>query len=209
MITVVDYGMGNLRSVYNALNLLGAEVCVSDKPEDILSADRLVLPGVGAFGRAMDNLRQRGLIGVLNEKVLYQKTPILAICLGMQLLAEEGYEHGHFEGLGWIRGTVRHFELNQLPVPHVGWNEITMQAERPLFKGLASSNREFYFVHSYHLTTDDQSVIAATADYGYEFVCAVHHENIFGTQFHPEKSQNNGLTLLRNFMQWEVQPALC
>lgn len=206
MITIVDYGMGNLRSVYNALSLLGADVCVSDKPEDVLAADRLILPGVGAFGRAMDNLRQRGLIDPLNEKVLLQKTPILAICLGMQLLAEDGYEHGHFEGLGWIRGTVRPFDLTDLPVPHVGWNEITLHGSHKPFHGLASTNREFYFVHSYHLTDADSEVVAATVDYGYEFVCAVHQENIFGTQFHPEKSQNNGLTILRNFMHWEHVP---
>lgn len=200
MITVVDYGMGNLRSVYNAFSLLGAEVCVSDNPRDILAADRLVLPGVGAFGRAMQNLHQRGLVEPLNEKVLHQKTPILAICLGMQLIAESSTEHGQHAGLGWIRGTVNHFAPMGLPVPHVGWNEITLYGERPLFNGLANTPSEFYFVHSFHLSTDDESIIAAKADYGYEFVCAVHQDNIFGTQFHPEKSQNNGLTILRNFL---------
>lgn len=205
MITVVDYGMGNLRSVYNAFSLLGADVCVSDNPSDILAAERLILPGVGAFGRAMENLHQRGLIEPLNEKVINQKTPILAICLGMQLLAESSNEHGQHKGLGWIRGQVQHFEPMGFPVPHVGWNEIEMVGERPLFKGLASTNREFYFVHSFHLTTDDENIIAAKTGYGYDFVCAVHQDNIFGTQFHPEKSQNNGLTILRNFMAWETE----
>jgi glutamine amidotransferase len=200
MITVVDYGMGNLRSVRNALDLLGADVHITDQPQDILQAERLILPGVGAFGRAMENLRERGLIDPLNEKVLNQKTPVLAICLGMQLLAEKSYEHGEYEGLGWIPGSVHLFD-NDLPVPHVGWNEIMVQGEPPLFQGLASVNREFYFVHSYHVETNAN--IAATAGYGSEFVAAVHKDNIFGTQFHPEKSQQNGLTVLRNFIQWE------
>lgn len=205
MITVIDYGMGNLRSVYNAFTLLGADVCISDNPHDILAAERLILPGVGAFGRAMENLHQRGLVAPLNEKVINQQTPILAICLGMQLLAERSTEHGEHKGLGWIRGTVNHFEPMGRPVPHVGWNEISLQSERPLFKGLAATNHEFYFVHSFHLTTDDESIVAAKADYGYEFVCAVHQDNIFGTQFHPEKSQHNGLAILRNFMTWETE----
>lgn len=203
MITIVDYGMGNLRSVYNALDLLGAEAQISDDPAVIGSAERLVLPGVGAFGLAMHNLRQSGIQAALDRAVLERKTPILAICLGMQLLAERSSEHGEHAGLGWLRGHVQHFALDDLCVPHVGWNNIQVQGKPPLLQGI-TSGKEFYFVHSYHFVTDDASIVAASADYGYEFVCAVHHENIFGTQFHPEKSQNNGLQLLRNFINWEA-----
>lgn len=204
-ITIVDYGMGNLRSVYNALDLLGADVAISSEPADILAAERLILPGVGAFGRAMQNLNERGLAEALTEKVMRQKTPLLAICLGMQLIAESSNEHGEHVGLGWVRGHVQHFDLPNLPVPHVGWNEIKRVGQPILFEN--ASNLEFYFVHSYHFVTDDASIIAATTDYGYEFVCAVQHENIFGTQFHPEKSQDNGLRVLRNFMN--VPVAVC
>lgn len=203
MITVVDYGMGNLRSVHNALKLLGEDVIITGNPSEILQAERLILPGVGAFGLAMHNLRQRGLVEALNEKVLHHGTPILAICLGMQLLAESSTEHGNHTGLGWIKGRVQKFEVEPLRVPHVGWNEILPQQDSPLFKGL-DGNKEFYFVHSFHYVPDDPSVVAATAHYGYEFVCAVQQGNIFGTQFHPEKSQANGLRLLENFIAWEM-----
>lgn len=208
MITVIDYGMGNLRSVHNALDLLGAEVQITGEAEEILAAERLILPGVGAFGLAMQNLRERGLVDVLNEKVIAQKTPILAICLGMQLLAEESDEHGTHAGLGWVSGAVHHFDVSDgLRVPHVGWNNIEIVGQPALFNGVKTGT-EFYFVHSYHFATDDESIVAATTEYGYEFVCAVHKDNIFGTQFHPEKSQHNGLQILRNFMSWETAGAL-
>ena len=207
MITIVDYGMGNLRSVYNALDLLGAEAKISSNPADILAADRLILPGVGAFGLAMRNLRERGLIAPLNEKVVEQKTPLLAICLGMQLLAQCSTEHGTHDGLGWLPGTVHLFEdIAPLQVPHVGWNDIEVQDQPPLFQNLPS-HRVFYFVHSYHYSTDDTSIVAATSEYGYEFVTAVYRDNIFGTQFHPEKSQDVGLRVLRNFMAWQPMAA--
>jgi len=206
MITIVDYGMGNLRSVNNALDLLGADVEITSEPEKILAAERLILPGVGAFGLAMQHLRERGLVEALNQKVLNERTPILAICLGMQLLGQSSNEHGQHNGLGWLPGRVQLFELTDLRVPHVGWNNITLHGKPPLFNTLADQS-EMYFVHSYHYMLDpddDQSVIAATTDYGYEFVAAVHRDNIFGTQFHPEKSQAAGLKILQNFMMWEV-----
>lgn len=206
MITIIDYGMGNLRSVYNALDLLGAEVQISGEPSAIAEAERLILPGVGAFGLAMQNLRERGLIEVLNEKVITQKTPLLAICLGMQLLAESSNEHGQHQGLGWLPAQVRLFDdVGDLRVPHVGWNDVQLAGEATLFKGLRPQP-EFYFVHSYYFQTAEPSIIAATSHYGHEFVSAVGHENIFGTQFHPEKSQKEGLQLLRNFMQWVAIP---
>jgi len=207
MITVVDYGMGNLRSVYNALSLLGQDVCITSQPADILTAERLILSGVGAFGLAMLNLRQRGLIDPLNEKVLRQKTPLLAICLGMQLLADSSNEHGQHDGLGWVGGRVRNFEgIAPLRVPHVGWNTLRIQQKSPLLEGISAQDPEFYFVHSFHFTEADPAHVVATAHYGYDFPCVVQKDNIFGTQFHPEKSQANGLQLLRNFLKW--QPTL-
>lgn len=207
MITIVDYGMGNLRSVYNALDLLGAEAKISSQADDILAADHLILPGVGAFGMAMANLHQRGLIAPLNEKVLKQKTPLLAICLGMQLLAEEGFEHGHHRGLGWLGGQVDQFDVTDLRVPHVGWNDIQLKIDHPVFANLGT-HLEFYFVHSYHFMTEDSSTVTATTHYGYEFPAVVHRENILGTQFHPEKSQALGLRLLQNFLHWEYASIL-
>jgi imidazole glycerol-phosphate synthase subunit HisH len=190
--------------VYNALDLLGAEVQISSKPEDVLTADHLVLPGVGAFGLAMENLRQLGLVDALNEKIIHQHTPILAICLGMELLAEDSNEHGFHQGLGWLPGHIRLFEdIGDLRVPHVGWNDITLHRESPLLNSQLGSSQEFYFVHSYEYATDDPSTVVATAEYGREFVVAVHRDNIFGTQFHPEKSQELGLRVLRNFIQWQ------
>ncbi|MFP4321388.1 MAG: imidazole glycerol phosphate synthase subunit HisH [Anaerolineales bacterium] len=208
MITIVDYGMGNLRSVYNALDLLGAEVNISSDPAEILNAERLILPGVGAFGLAMQFLDEGGFVAALNEAVIERGVPILAICLGMQLLAEDSTEHGQHAGLGWLPGQVRHFEaMGDLRVPHVGWNEIAPREGAALFQGV--TRREFYFVHSYYFMTSDASIIAATTHYGHEFVSAVQRDNIFGTQFHPEKSQDAGLRVLRNFMAWEraTEPA--
>lgn len=202
MITIVDYGMGNLRSVHNALELLGAEVCISGHPDDILAAERLILPGVGAFGLAMKHLHERGIAEALTQKIMVEKAPLLAICLGMELLMEESFEHGHHKGLGWLPGHVKLFEVDDLRVPHVGWNEIRVQGEAPLFKDLGPY-KEFYFVHSYHVVTNDESVIAATTPYGYDFVSALYKDNIFAAQFHPEKSQAIGLQVLRNFMQWQ------
>jgi glutamine amidotransferase len=207
MITIVDYGMGNVRSVYNALDLLGAEVTISSDPAEVARAERLILPGVGAFGLAMQYLRESGLQDALNESVLERGTPILAICLGMQLLAQDSHEHGQHAGLGWLPGQVRHFDaIGDLRVPHVGWNAITPQEDGALFRNLGPK-REFYFVHSYYFTTQDPAIIAATTTYGHEFVSAVQRGNIFGTQFHPEKSQDAGLRVLRNFMAWEGMPA--
>lgn len=204
MITIIDYGMGNLRSVQKALETLGAEVCISGDPDAIHRAERLILPGVGAFGLAMQHLHQRGIAQALNETVIEQGKPLLAICLGMELLMEESFEHGRHQGLGWLAGYVQRFEVGQLRVPHVGWNEIQVCGEAPLFKGLGP-HKEFYFVHSYHVVANDPTQVAAMTPYGYEFASALYHQNIFATQFHPEKSQALGLQVLRNFMQWQPQ----
>ena len=205
MITVVDYGVGNLRSVAKALEAVGAEVRVSSRAEDLRQAERLVLPGVGAFAPGMANLKAAGLVDVLTEEVRDRGKPLLAICLGQQLLARESEEDGLHAGLGWLPGRVVEFDLRgtSLKVPHMGWNEVLPQEESPFFEGLGPASN-FYFVHSYHVVCDDPQMVVATARYGITFTAALRHENIFATQFHPEKSQENGLRLLRNFVAWKA-----
>jgi len=205
MIVIIDYGMGNLFSVENALKSLGASVKISSRENDIVNAEKLILPGVGAFPDGMKNLQELGLIPFLEREVLEKKKPFLGICLGMQLLATEGEEHKLTRGLGWVAGRVRRFAVDEdtFRIPHVGWNDVMPKSGQPLFQGIESPI--FYFVHSYHLVPDDQSVVAATCQYGETFVAAVKKENIFGTQFHPEKSQKNGLRLLENFLNFKSE----
>lgn len=205
MIAIIDYGMGNLLSVQKAVEYLGEDAKLVSDPSEISAAERLVLPGVGAFPDAMVSLKRFGWIKVLEQEVLEKKKPFLGICLGMQLLAETGEENGHCQGLGWLRGEVRRFDFanKKLKVPHVGWNEIKLCTNTSVFKGLPFDST-FYFVHSYHMVCKDKEDIAATCNYGIEFTAAVHKENIFATQFHPEKSQDNGLKVLENFLVWEV-----
>ncbi len=204
MIGILNYGMGNLRSVANALSFLGLDFFVVSKAEEIRRADKLVLPGVGAFGAGMKNLGDFGFLPVLQDEVLAKKKPILGICLGMQLFAERGFEDGEHPGLGWIPGAVRRIEPKDraLKVPHMGWNEARIQKDSLLFQGIAP-NSNFYFVHSYYLDCPPK-YISSTCDYGLEFTASVEWRNMYGTQFHPEKSQDAGLTLLRNFAQREM-----
>ena len=201
MIVIIDYNMGNIRSVTKAFKKLNAPFVVSNNAGDIKKASHLVLPGVGAFGDGMKNLENLNLIPLLEEQVLTKKRPFLGICVGMQLLASEGTEHGNHQGLGWIKGVVRRFNVNekQYKVPHIGWNDITIKKKQPLFEDIENGS-DFYFVHSYHLAPDDKNVIAATCDYGEEFVAAIQQENIFGLQFHPEKSQASGIQIIKNFI---------
>ena len=204
MIAIVDYGMGNLRSVINAFQYLGEDVVIALKPADLDEASHIVLPGVGAFADAMDNLRKSDLIGALSQQVFENRKPFLGICLGMQLLAKVGHEYGKHFGLGWIDAEVVKFEFEnkRLKIPHVGWNDIYPQRNHPLFIKLNRRHATFYFVHSYYLECAKDENIAATCEYGNEFTAAVWRDNIFGTQFHPEKSQENGLQLLENFINW-------
>ena len=203
MIAIIDYGMGNKYSVYNALNYIGEDAVITNKENEIKDADRLILPGVGAFGSAMENLAKTGLLDVLNEEVLVKGKPFLGICLGMQMVAETGTEKGLFKGLGWVEGEVKKLEPDHpsLNLPHVGWNDIIIQRENPLFKGL-KKELAFYFVHSYAFKAGKEENIAAQCDYGGLFTAAVQKNNIFATQFHPEKSQKNGLVILENFSRW-------
>ena len=205
MIAIIDYGMGNVRSVYNAFDFIGEKVEITADPQKIADASRIVLPGVGAFGKAMYNLIQRGLVDILNREVIEKGKPFLGICLGMQLLMENSCEHGFTEGLGWIPGKVKMFDLPalELKLPHMGWNDITTKIFHPVFDKLGQENLTFYFVHSYHVITENQMDLAATCEYGYDFTASVARDNIFATQFHPEKSQDNGIQFLENFVHWE------
>lgn len=199
-ICVIDYKMGNIGSVSNALNEIGCNFVISNKPEDIIKSDKLILPGVGAFGRAMGNLTKLGLISVLENEVITNKKPILGICLGMQLFAKRGFENGDFCGLGWIDGEVKRIFPNDvsLKVPHVGWNDVSINKQSRILNGIHDKS-PFYFVHSYYFDTNDQN-ITLKFNYGGDFTAAVEKNNIFGVQFHPEKSAEIGLQLLRNFV---------
>ncbi|MBI4971500.1 MAG: imidazole glycerol phosphate synthase subunit HisH [Candidatus Omnitrophica bacterium] len=200
MITIIDYNMGNIRSVFNALGDLGAEVIVTNKKEDIDKADKIILPGVGAFGEGMDHLRVLGLVEVLDDNVMKRKKPFLGICLGMQLVADVGFEFGANKGLGWVSGEVKKLEVKNVSLPHIGWNDIAKKRDCPLLQNLPDS-ADFYFVHSYHVVPSSADVIAASCDYEGAFASVIHKENIYGVQFHPEKSQKAGKVLLENFIK--------
>ena len=201
MIAIVDYNMGNLASVINAFKSVGAEVVVESNPTKLQNYDKLILPGVGAFGDAMEHLKENGMDEAVKQYAQSGK-PLLGICLGMQLLFESSNEFGEHKGLGLIEGKVEAFnETNfdhNLKVPHMGWNELFVQKENPLFIGL---NKDFYlyFVHSFHVVCDNKYAIGKTY-YGYEFVSAVNKDNIYGIQPHPEKSHENGLKIIENFV---------
>ena len=197
---IIDYGMGNLLSVQRAFEKCGSDVII-DNPLDLREAEHIVLPGVGAFPDAMNNLRDGGWIEELNRAVLEKETPILGICLGMQLLAERGYEVCECGGLGYIPGEIVRFEQTQAKerIPHVGWNDIEKRVETPLFDGIEDGTN-YYFVHSYHFKVRDEENIAAVTPYCGEFVSAVAKDHIVGTQFHPEKSQKAGFRLIKNFL---------
>ncbi|CAJ37094.1 imidazole glycerol phosphate synthase subunit HisH [Methanocella arvoryzae] len=202
MIVIVDYGMGNLRSILNKFERMEVEAKISSDPAEIERADKLVLPGVGAFDAAMQNLRQRGLIPVLEKKVLREKTPIMGICLGMQLFTKHS-EEGNVAGLGWIDARTVRFRLNGsgLRVPHMGWNSITVDRDWQAMNGLETGSR-FYFVHSYHVCCNDPADRLATTNYGIDFTSMVQRDNILGVQFHPERSHRYGAQLLENFVRW-------
>ncbi len=198
-IVIIDYGVGNTHSVSNAISFLGyKKLKISADVNTITDADVLVLPGVGAFDEAVKNLRDRHLEAILNEQVIIKKKPILGICVGMQMLASHSEENGIHQGLNWIEGTVKKLDLpSSFAVPHVGWNNVIVKKEEPLFtRNDLDSN--FYFDHSYYFDCDSKYV-SAYCDYGIKFTAAVQRENIFGVQFHPEKSQTNGLKLFRSF----------
>lgn len=203
MIAIVDYGMGNVRSLSNAFQYLGEDVVITDNPEVMDDADRIVLPGVGAFGDAMKAIHQRGLIEPLNRQVHHYRKPLLGICLGMQLVANESVEHGHHQGLGWIDACILRLTPPQpLKVPHVGWNSLDFSERDWLFEGIKKKEANFYFVHSFHMVCVNKDDRIATTYYGTDVTAIVRHDNIVAMQFHPEKSQDNGLRLLQNWVNW-------
>ena len=197
-VCILDYGSGNVRSVYNIVSYLHYDVEVSNSTESIKAATHIILPGVGAFGAAMEKIRSLIPLHVLEEVVREEKKPFLGICVGMQVLADKGYEHGEHAGLGWIPGEVKRLQTNGLALPHIGWNDISFDSAEPLFKKFAAV-RGFYFVHSFAFDACDSGHVAAEAEYGQRFAAAVRSDNIYGVQFHPEKSQKAGQLLLKNF----------
>lgn len=200
MIAIIDYGMGNIHSVQKAAESMGAEAAVTNKPEDISSSDKAILPGVGAFDDAMEELKKQGLVEALSAYVKSGK-PLLGICLGMQLFLESSEEAKIAAGLGFLKGAVRKFEAKKgIKVPHMGWNQLKIKNPAcPLLKG-ADEGSYVYFCHSYYSDPQDKGVVASSTDYGIDFASIIWKDNIFGVQFHPEKSQDTGLKILRNFV---------
>jgi glutamine amidotransferase len=200
-VVIVDYGLCNLDSIARAIEECGGRARVSDDPRDLATATQIILPGVGAFPDGWRILCERSLNTALQEQVIGQGIPFLGICLGMQLMAESGHEGETSKGLGWIKGDTVRLEPNgeDRRIPHIGWNNIEVVRESPLFKGIPA-DRDFYFVHSYHLKCRDESQVVARTPYAGGFVSAVARGNVFGVQFHPEKSQKAGFQVLRNFL---------
>jgi glutamine amidotransferase len=204
MVVVIDYGMGNVGSILNMLKKVGAKVVLSTCPDDLWQAERLILPGVGAFDAGMRNLRDRGYFDVLNQRVLRDHTPILGVCLGMQLFTGRS-EEGRESGLGWLDAETIRFrfspEETRLKIPHMGWCSVRLCKPSPLFPD-PDPERRFYFVHSYHVACRNPDDVLTASRHGMEFTSAVCRGNILGTQFHPEKSHRFGIELFRHFMDW-------
>lgn len=208
-VAIVDYGMGNLDSVSRAVEECGGRPLVTSNPLDLTAAAAVILPGVGAFARGMQNVRDRGLEDVLVKDVAPNGVPLLGLCLGMQLLATDGSEGSDTRGLGLVPGRVERIDAPGLRVPHIGWNEVHQTREHPLFRSIPSG-ADFYFVHGYVLRCDDPDDVIATVPYGDDLVAAVARGTVAGVQFHPEKSQRSGFQLLRNFLasSERTEPAL-
>lgn len=202
-IVIVDYDAGNLRNVQKAVEHAGAASIISNLHDEIKDSDVIILPGVGAFNDGMHNLKNLGLDTVLQSAVLEDKKPILGICLGIQLLSKEGDEGGQSKGLGILPMKVERLDSDEkgFRLPHIGWNEVFPKKDSILFQNV-DTKPDFYFVHSYHVICEDETMVAATAHYGEDFVCAIEKDNVFATQFHPEKSQRYGLRVLKNFLNY-------
>jgi glutamine amidotransferase len=196
-VAIIDYLMGNVASVQKALNFLRVPSSITNDFTEIRKADYIILPGVGSFQQGMYNLEKLGLVEVLTEEVMHRKKPFLGACLGMQLIACTGYEPVQHPGLGWIKGEVVKIKSNGKRIPHLGWNNPTILKDT-YFKNL--TNPDFYFIHSYHFQIEEDDVVSSTVEYGETLVSSVEKDNIFATQFHPEKSQHAGLTVLKNFL---------
>ena len=195
-VCVLDYGSGNVASVYNLLSRLNYNVKISNSSSDIKNSSHLILPGVGAFGASIEKIRTKIEIGLLEDEVKNKKKPFLGICIGMQVLADKGFEFGEHDGLGWIEGTVK--KLKAKVLPHIGWNNIQIKRQTPIFLDLKNMD-DFYFVNSYAFNVKDKNLIISETNYENTFCSAVQKDNIFGVQFHPEKSHQSGIQLLENF----------
>ena len=203
MITIVDYGVGNLGSILNMLKKVGAKAQASSDPDVLYQAEKLILPGVGAFDAGMKKLNEAGLVPVLNELVLEEQVPVIGLCLGMQLMTRRS-EEGTKAGLGWIDAETVRFKFGpenaQLKIPHMGWNTLDIRRQHPLVTDLGPESR-FYFVHSYHVVCQNEADVVAYTDYGYPLAAIINRGNILGAQFHPEKSHKFGMQLLKNFAE--------
>lgn len=199
MIIVIDYGMGNLGSIANMIKKVGYKCIITSDLEEIKKATKLILPGVGSFDNGMKNLENLGMIEVLNQKVLVEKTPILGICLGMQLMTKSS-EEGNLVGLGWIDAQTKRFVSDTLKIPHMGWNIIKHQKESKLFDE-SESEKRFYFVHSYFVSCNQKADILTNTNYTQDFVSSFEKDNVIGVQFHPEKSHKFGMDLIKNFLE--------
>jgi len=203
MVVIIDYGMGNLRSILHKLHKIKVEAIISSDAHEIRNAHKLILPGVGHFAQGMANLKEYGLIETLTKAVGEEGIPILGICLGIQLFTNYS-EEGDGEGLGWINARTKRFvfdeTVKQLQVPHVGWNTLSIEKSNPLLEGV-QENQRFYFTHSYHVVCADHADVIATSHYGYEFAASIQRGNIYGTQFHPEKSHIKGFEIIKNFIK--------
>lgn len=210
MIVIVDYDLGNIGSIVNILKRIDVPAIVTSKPEVILQADKLILPGVGAFDNGMRNLRRLGLLDALEQKVLIERTSILGICLGAQLMTQSS-EEGQESGLGWVKArTIRFFSQNEMAgyrVPHMGWSKVIPRKKSQLFHWVPEGAR-FYFVHSYHFICENAEDVLAETNYGYRFPSAFASDNCFGVQFHPEKSHRYGMALLRSFAEVVALPRI-
>jgi glutamine amidotransferase len=204
MITIIDYGLGNIRAFVNLYERLNIKVKIAQVPDDLKEASKIILPGVGAFDHAMMQLNRSGMRDELEKQVLLKKIPVVGVCVGMQMLAKSS-EEGKLPGLGWIDGTVKMFDASMIPyqtrLPHMGWNTITPENDSPLLNGFNSESR-FYFLHSYYFVCNNPKNVIATTEYGLRYASGVRKDNIFGIQFHPEKSHNNGIQLLNNFAKF-------
>lgn len=203
MITIIDYGLGNISAFANVYRRLNIEVSIAKSAHDLKTASKVILPGVGAFDHAMELLNQSGMREPLDELALGNRVPVLGVCVGMQILARSSDE-GDLPGLGWIEGSVRGFKSlelqNNLPLPHMGWNDVHPASSNQLFDQL-ESEAQFYFLHSYYFHCDNDEDVLATSSYGVNFSCAINWKNIYGVQFHPEKSHHSGTRLLKNFAE--------
>lgn len=198
MIAIINYGLGNLASVKKALDAISVESVITDDPTEIRNSSAIILPGVGSFQQGMQNLRKSGLVDILTDEVMNKKKPFLGICLGMQLIFTDGTEPEPCKGLGWIKGKVVKFKNNGMRIPHMGWNELVDVDETKFSK---QCQGDYYFIHSYHAIPENDFIVSSKVNYTEKVVASVSYDNIFATQFHPEKSQKVGLELLRNYFE--------